>query len=123
MLGAVHGMAPPGAGRATIYPTLPRVFGKDRGCSAPDCTAAGYYSEVHHVTDYATCHTTGVNDLTFACGPHHRILQPGGWSTHKNARGDTEWIPPPHLEREQPRTNTIHHPEKLLRAWDDDDEW
>ena len=34
--------------------------------------------------------------------------------------GQTEWIPPPHLDHGQPRTNTFHHPEKLLR--DDEDE-
>ncbi|WP_420716119.1 hypothetical protein, partial [Mycobacterium sp. 94-17] len=32
-----------------------------------------------------------------------------------------EWIPPPHLERGQPRTNTFHHPEKLLHHEDDDE--
>ncbi|MCK8646315.1 HNH endonuclease signature motif containing protein [Mycobacterium colombiense] len=98
------------------------LYAKDRGCSAPGCTVPGYYSEVHHVTDYATCHTTDVNDLTFACGPHHRLLRPGGWTTRKNTRADTEWKPPPHLDRGQPRTNTFHHPEKLLRE-DDDDGW
>ncbi|BCZ20674.1 HNH endonuclease [Mycobacterium senriense] len=82
----------------------------------------GYYCEVHHVTDYSKCHATDVNDLTFACGPHHRLLRPRGWTTLKNARGDTEWKPPSHLERNQPRTNTFHHPEKLLGE-DDDDGW
>ncbi len=96
------------------------LYAKDRGCSAPGCDVPGYLCEVHHVTDYATCHTTDVNDLTFACGPHHRMLGPGGWTTRKNALGDTEWIPPPHLDRGQPRSNTFHHPEKLLRDEDDD---
>jgi Domain of unknown function (DUF222) len=91
------------------------LYAKDRGCSAPGCDVKGYYCEVHHVTDYASCRTTDVNDLTFACGAQHRILKPGGWSTRKNAKGDTEWIPPPHLDRGQPRINTFHHPEKLLR--------
>jgi hypothetical protein len=82
----------------------------------------GYYSEVHHVTDYAKCHTTDVNDLTFGCGTQHRIAPPGGWSTRKNIKGETEWIPPPHLDRGQPRTNTYWHPEKLLRREDDEDD-
>ena len=98
------------------------LYGKDRGCSAPGCDVPGYYSEVHHVTDYAKCRTTDINDLTFACGPHHRMLKPGGWSTRKNAKGDTEWIPPPHLDRGQPRINTFQHPEKLLHDREDDDE-
>jgi hypothetical protein len=100
------------------------LYAKDRGCSAPGCDVPGYYSEVHHVTPYAECRTTDVNDLTLACGPQHRIIQPGGWSTRKNANRDTEWIPPPHLDRGQPRINTFHHPEKLLRNEDaeEDDE-
>ncbi|ORA09870.1 hypothetical protein BST14_21300 [Mycobacterium arosiense ATCC BAA-1401 = DSM 45069] len=98
------------------------LYAKDRGCSAPGCTVPGYYCELHHVTDWAACHTTDINNLTFACGPHHRLLQPGGWTTRKHTNGDTQWIPPPHLDRGQPRTNTFHHPEKLLRDGDEDDE-
>ncbi|WP_342167434.1 HNH endonuclease [Mycobacterium avium subsp. hominissuis] len=98
------------------------LYAKDRGCTAPGCTVRGYYTEVHHCTDYATCHTTDINDLTFACGPHHRLLQPGAWTTHKNAKGETQWIPPPHLDRNQPRTNTFHHPEKLLRGENGDED-
>jgi hypothetical protein len=99
------------------------LYANDRGCSAPGCTVPGYYCEVHHITDYATCSTTDLTNLTFACGPHHRLLRPGGWITRKNANGHTDWIPPPHLERGQPRTNTYHHPEKLLHDADDDDDW
>ncbi|MCA2243476.1 HNH endonuclease [Mycobacterium sp. WUMAC-067] len=96
------------------------LYAKDRGCTAPGCGVKGYYCEVHHTTDYSKCHSTDINDLTFACGPHHRLLQPRGWTTRKNAKGETEWKPPPHLERNRPRTNTFHHPEKLLRDEDDD---
>ncbi|MCA2316149.1 HNH endonuclease [Mycobacterium sp. WUMAC-025] len=96
------------------------LYAKDRGCTAPGCGVKGYYCEVHHVTDYSKCHSTDIDDLTFACGPHHRLLQPRGWTTRKNAKGETEWKPPPHLERNRPRTNTFHHPEKLLRDEDDD---
>lgn len=96
------------------------LYAKDRGCSAPGCTVPGYYCEVHHVTDWVKCHTTDADDLTFACGPQHRLLQPGGWTTRKNSRGETEWLPPPHLDHGQPRVNTFHHPEKLLMDRDDD---
>ena len=81
------------------------------------------FSEVHHLTLHSKCRTTDVNDLTFACPTNHRMLEKG-WITRKNSNGDTERIPPPRLERGQPRTNTFHHPEKLLRIEDDaDDEW
>ncbi|OCB40178.1 hypothetical protein A9X02_17065, partial [Mycobacterium malmoense] len=48
------------------------LYANDRGCTAPGCTVPGYYSEVHHVTDWATCQRTDIDGLTFACGPHHR---------------------------------------------------
>jgi hypothetical protein len=98
------------------------LYAKDRGCSAPGCDVGGYYCEVHHVTDYAQCGTTDIDNLTFACGPHHRLLRPGGWTTRNRSNGDTEWIPPPHLDRGRPRSNTMHHPEKLLHEDDEDDE-
>jgi hypothetical protein len=99
------------------------LYAKDRGCSFPNCDVPGYLTEVHHVTDYAKCRTTDVNDLTQGCGPHHKLVTCGGWRTRKLKNGETEWIPPPHLDQGQPRTNTYHHPEKLLHDGDDDDEW
>ncbi|BBX76067.1 HNH endonuclease [Mycobacterium shinjukuense] len=98
------------------------LYANERGCSAPGCAVGGYYCEVHHVTPYAQCRTTDVNALTFACGAHHRMLQPGGWSTRTNTRGETEWLPPRHLDRGQPRINRYFHPEKLLRDGDDEDD-
>src|ERR1700733_7264208 len=97
------------------------LYAKDRGCSHPGCDVAGYWCEAHHCTPYAQCHTTDVNDLTFGCGGHHPLAEQG-WTTRKNQRGDTEWIPPPHLDHGRPRTNTFHHPEKLLCDDEDDDE-
>ncbi|MFZ0903738.1 MAG: HNH endonuclease signature motif containing protein [Mycobacterium sp.] len=94
------------------------LYAKDRGCSHPGCDVPGYLTEVHHLTPYAQCHTTDINDLTLACGGHHPLAEQG-WTTRKRKNGDTEWIPPPHLDYGQPRTNTYHHPEKLLR--DDED--
>ncbi|OBH67968.1 hypothetical protein A5682_12315, partial [Mycobacterium mantenii] len=94
------------------------LYAKDRGCTAPGCDVAGYYCEVHHVEDWANTYRTDIDQLTLACRPHHRLID-NGWTTRKRANGDTEWIPPPHLDRGQPRTNTFHHPEKLLAEEDD----
>src|SRR5271167_4302139 len=96
------------------------LYAKDRGCTFPGCSVPGYLCEVHHCNRYATNPVTDVNDLTFGCGPNHKLAEQG-WTTRKNSHGQTEWIPPPHLDHGQPRTNTYHHPEKLLRD-DDDDE-
>jgi Domain of unknown function (DUF222) len=98
------------------------LYAKDRGCTRPGCDVPGYWSEVHHVEDWATTHCTDVNTLTLACGSDHPLVEPGGWTTRKRANGDTEWIPPPHLDHGQPRTNIFHHPEKLLCDGQDDED-
>ena len=69
------------------------LYAKDRGCTFPGCTVPGYLCEVHHCNPYATNPVTDINDLTFGCGPNHKLAEQG-WTTRKNARGDTEWIPP-----------------------------
>jgi hypothetical protein len=92
----------------------------DRGCSAPGCDVPGYLCEVHHVEDWCADGRTDIDNLTFACGPHHRLLKPGAWRTRKHPDGRTEWIPPPHLDTGQPRTNTYHHPDQLLRTDDEE---
>jgi hypothetical protein len=89
------------------------LYARDRGCSHPGCDVSGYYCEVHHVTSYATCPSTDIDELTFACGGHHPLAE-RGWITRKNSRGHTEWIPPPHQDRGQPRVNNFHHPEEIL---------
>src|SRR5208283_2287730 len=53
------------------------LYAKDRGCTKPGCDAPAYHSQVHHVR---------------------------GWKTTRtNAKGDTEWLPPAHLDYGQPR--------------------
>jgi Domain of unknown function (DUF222) len=89
------------------------LYAKDRGCTFPGCDIPGYLCEVHHNNRYATNPVTDINELSFACGPNHKLAEQG-WTTRKNAHGHTEWIPPPHLDHGQPRVNTFHHPEKLL---------
>jgi len=96
------------------------LYARDRGCTKPGCDAPGYHSQVHHVQGWAATRRTDINDLALACGPDNRLAEKG-WTTRTNARGDTEWIPPPQLDRGQPRTNTFHHPERFLRDGDDDE--
>ncbi len=96
------------------------LYAKDRGCTKPGCDAPAYHSQVHHVRGWTTTRRTDIDDLTLACGPDNRLAEKG-WITRTNARGETEWIPPPHLDRGQPRTNSFHHPERLLAPNDDED--
>jgi hypothetical protein len=100
------------AQRIMLYPS-------DRGCTKPGCDAPAYHSQVHHVQGWTKTRRTDINELTLACGPHNRLAEKG-WTTRKNAKGETEWIPPPHLDYGQPRINTYHHPEKLLAPDDDE---
>jgi hypothetical protein len=94
------------------------LYAKDRGCSKPGCDAPAYHSEVHHTKGWATTRRTDINELTLACGPDNRLIEKG-WQTRTNARGDTEWLPPAHLDHGQPRVNTFHHPEKMLAPDDE----
>jgi hypothetical protein len=96
------------------------LYAKDRGCTKPGCDAPAYHSQVHHVQGWKATHRTDIHDLTLACGPDNRLVEKGGFTTRKNTHGDTQWIPPPHLDHGQPRTNTFHHPEKLLTPADDE---
>ncbi len=95
------------------------LYAKDRGCTKPGCDAPAYHSQVHHVQGWKATHRTDIDQLTLACGPDNRLVEEGGFTTRKIANGDTEWIPPPHLDHGQPRTNSFHHPEKLLAPDDD----
>ncbi|MFA4084429.1 HNH endonuclease [Mycobacteroides salmoniphilum] len=88
----------------------------DRGCTHPGCTVPGYLCEVHHINEWADQGPTDIDNLTFACGPHHRLLN-HGWTTRKHTNGTTEWIPPPHLDLGDSIANDHHHPGRLTPAY------
>ncbi|TDZ90251.1 hypothetical protein CCUG60885_04897 [Mycobacteroides salmoniphilum] len=73
------------------------LHAKDRGCTHPDCHIPGYLCQVHHINAWADGGPTDIDNLTFACAPHHRLLE-HGWTTRKHTDGTTEWIPPPQLD-------------------------
>ncbi|MGB3473490.1 MAG: HNH endonuclease signature motif containing protein [Mycobacterium sp.] len=98
------------------------LYAKERGCSHPGCPIPGYHCEVHHDDDYAKTGRTDITDLTLRCGPHHQLITTGGWKTRKRHDGTTQTLPPPHLDHGQPQTNHYHHPERLLRENEDDDD-
>lgn len=90
------------------------LHARDRGCTHPHCSTPGYHCEAHHITDYASTGHTDIEDLTFRCGPDHRLITPDGYTTRRAENGDIETIPPPRLDHGQARTNNYHHPERLL---------
>jgi hypothetical protein len=93
------------------------LYATERGCTHPGCDIPAYWCQVHHVNDWRRGGRTDIDNLTLACGPDNRLADQNGWRTRKNARGETEWLPPPDLRPHnlgQPRSNTYHHPEKLL---------
>ena len=91
------------------------LHARDHGCTKPGCTAAGYRCQAHHMGDgWAGEVPTNVDDMTLACGPDNRMCTEFNWDTHLGEHGRVEWIPPPHLDHDQPRTNTLHHPTDLL---------
>ena len=89
------------------------LYAQDRGCTAPGCDVPGYWTEVHHVDDWARGGRTDIDKLTLACKPDHKMADKG-WRTIKLANGQTQWIPPPHLDHGQARTNDYHHPERFF---------
>lgn len=91
------------------------LFGRERGCTRPGCTAPANRSQVHHAhRDWAKGGHTNVDELTLGCGPDQRLVGPGKWTTRINAHGKCEWIPPRLLDTGQARTNTHHHPQRYL---------
>ncbi len=84
----------------------------DRGCTYPGCPAPGYICETHHVTEWAHGGTTDIDNLTFVCPSHHRMIGTTDhrWRTTRNGRGRTQWTAPHHIDPHgTPRTNSYHH--------------
>ena len=78
------------------------LYAKDRGCTFPGCTVPGYLCETHHCNPYATNPVTDVNDLDPGLRPQPQTRRPRLDHPQKR-RGDTEWIPPAHLDHGQPQ--------------------
>jgi hypothetical protein len=86
------------------------LFGRDRGCTRPNCTAPASRSQVHHLINWRDGGLTNVDTMTMACGRDNRVVDTGGWSTTMGPDGRTHWNPPPLLDVGQPRTNHHHRP-------------
>ncbi|MUL48751.1 DUF222 domain-containing protein [Mycobacterium sp. CBMA293] len=87
------------------------LFGRDHGCTKPNCTAPASRSQAHHVNqDWRDGGKTDITNLGLACGCDNRLADTGGWTTTMGPDGRVHWTPPPLLDVGQPRTNHYHHP-------------
>ena len=99
------------------------LHARDRGCTFPGCTVPGYGCQAHHgKKPWARGGQTNVDEEVLACPPHNRLVEKGGWITRIRTDGTVEWIPPPHLDNGQARTNNYHFPENYLLPDDGRDE-
>jgi hypothetical protein len=95
------------------------LHARDRGCTKPGCTVAGYNTQVHHTTGWAKNNGhTNIDEETLACPGDNRLAEEGWTVTIDN--GIAQWIPPPQLDTGQTRINYFHHPERLLAEPDDE---
>ena len=90
------------------------LHARDRGCTFPGCTCPATYAK--STTTTPTPPTPSPTSTTWHSPATPTTNKPTTATTPAPTHhGQTEWIPPPHLDRGQPRINTYHHPEKLLR--------
>lgn len=91
------------------------LHARDHGCTRPGCTGSGYLAQAHHLErDWAEGGETNIDTLALVCAPDNRMASEQKWTTRLGEHGRVEWIPPPELERGQPRVNPYHFIEELV---------
>ncbi|WP_244945749.1 HNH endonuclease signature motif containing protein [Gordonia zhaorongruii] len=94
------------------------IFGRDRGCTAPNCTVPFVRTEAHHLPDWQHGGPTDIDHLGGACGGHNRRVstERGGWETIIIPTGPYEgrvgWRPTGTHQSWQ--VNHAHQPERIL---------
>lgn len=89
-------------------------YGRDHGCTHPNCDAPGDRSEVHHAVDFTNGGPTDADNLYFACGRSNRAVSQGIYATTVTAEGRLGWTD----GTGPPQVNRLHHPEELLADTD-----
>lgn len=83
---------------------------RDRGCTKPDCFVSGYDCEIHHARQWSAGGVTDADNLFFGCGTDHAAVTDGSYATTVTDDGRIAWTD----GTGPPRTNAVHHPERLL---------
>ncbi len=85
-------------------------YGRDRGCTRPNCPESGYHCEVHHEPPWRAGGNTDADCLFFGCGPDHALESKGLLETKITETGRLAWTD----ATGPPEINLIHHPDELL---------
>ncbi|WP_309131534.1 DUF222 domain-containing protein [Brevibacterium sp.] len=71
---------------------------RDQGCTFPGCDTPPGWCDAHHIVEWAQGGKTDINNMTLACGVHHRLLDKSGWETVMLVDGRPAWVPPATLD-------------------------
>ncbi|PRZ42884.1 HNH endonuclease, partial [Antricoccus suffuscus] len=82
------------------------LVARDGGCTFPGCHTPPEWCQIHHVTAWRDGGPTDIDDLTLACGYHHREYEDRGWESVMIS-GLPHWRPPAWID--QTRTPVLHH--------------
>jgi hypothetical protein len=85
-------------------------YGRDHGCTRPNCPVTGYDSEVHHAPGWHPDGRTDADKLFFACGADNTRAEDDDLSTTVTGHGRLAWTE----GTGPPQINHLHHPEELL---------
>ena len=110
-----HSDRPLYLGRQTRIATVDQriiCYARDGGCTRPDCLEPGYHSEVHHSPPWMPDGMTNADCLYFACGPDHKMVTDGHYTTTVTDTGRLAWTD----DTSAPAINHAHHPDELLRG-------
>ncbi|WP_220151251.1 MULTISPECIES: HNH endonuclease signature motif containing protein [Brevibacterium] len=86
---------------------------RDQGCTFPGCDTPPGWCVAHHVVEWAQGGNTDINNLTLACGAHHRLLDKSDWETVMLRDGRPAWRPPASID---PARKPILHARFVARG-------
>ncbi|WP_154605140.1 HNH endonuclease signature motif containing protein [Arthrobacter sp. AQ5-05] len=85
------------------------LLARDLGCTFPDCTKPGTWTEAHHIIPWYEGGESNINNAALLCGPHHTLTHQGHWTVRLN-HGIPFYTPSYNVDPTQhERRNTYHH--------------
>ncbi|WP_154605257.1 HNH endonuclease signature motif containing protein [Arthrobacter sp. AQ5-05] len=85
------------------------LLARDLGCTFPDCTKPGTWTEAHHILPWYEGGESNINNAAPLCGPHHTHTHQGAWTVRLH-HGIPFYTPSYNVDPTQhERRNTYHH--------------